>query len=299
MEKHEPKRTRTQSFLVCIAAYAVALAAAIAAGQLLPFEDPRVVAAAADLVATAVVFAFSRAYDNSSVYDAYWSVAPPAIGAYFLLRAPEDANALRQVLCLSLCTFWGIRLTYNWARGWPGLHHEDWRYVMIREKTGRFYWPASFFGIHLFPTVQVYAGCLAMYAALTSTRPFGALDVVAAAVTTLAIAIETIADEQLRAFARRPGKEAGAVMMEGLWATSRHPNYFGEVAFWWGLFLFALAASPADAAWTVVGAVTITLMFVFVSIPMIEKRQLARKPAFREHIETTSMLVPWFPKRPR
>ncbi len=296
-EQETPKWTRAQSFAWCVVAYVVAIVAAVVTFRAAPFGRTIPDVAAADLVATIAIFGFSVALRNSSMYDAYWSVAPPLIGLAFLGDAPEGASTLRQVLCLGLCTVWAVRLTYNWARGWAGLHHEDWRYVMIREKTGALYWPASFLGIHLFPTVQVFAGCLAMYPALTSTAPFGALDVVATVVTALAIACEAIADDQLRAFALRPGKAPGSVMREGLWAYSRHPNYFGEMSFWWGLFLFGFAASPGDVAWIVVGALAITVMFVFVSVPMIEKRQLERKPAFREHVETTSMLVPWLPKR--
>ncbi|MBC7170906.1 MAG: DUF1295 domain-containing protein, partial [Polyangiaceae bacterium] len=236
MHSEPPFRSRSQSFFICALAYASAGAAALAVGYPLRSEHPIYVAAVADFVATVVVFAWSRAYRNSSIYDPYWSVAPPLIGLYFVLGAPAEANTARQALCLGLCTVWAVRLTYNWARGWAGLHHEDWRYVLIHDKTGALYWPVSFLGIHLFPTVQVFAGCLAMYPALTSTAPLGLVDAVAVLVTALAIACEAVADEQLRAFALRPGKAAGAVMMEGLWRYSRHPNYFGEIAFWWGLF---------------------------------------------------------------
>jgi steroid 5-alpha reductase family enzyme len=289
--------SRAQSFALCTLAYVVAFAAAAATAALVPLDHPLAVAAAADLVATAVVFGFSVAFDNSSFYDAYWSVAPPILGAYFLAFAPEDVNAPRQVLALGLCTAWAVRLTYNWARGWTGLGHEDWRYVDLRAKTGKLYWLVSGLGIHLFPTVQVFAASLALFPALTSTAPLGALDGAAALVTALAIACEAVADSQLRAFVQRPGKPEGSVLREGLWALSRHPNYFGEMSFWWGLCLFGLAAAPESWRWLVVGPSLITLMFFFVSVPLMEKRQLERKPAFRDHVETTSMIVPWFPKR--
>jgi len=130
--------------------------------------------------------------------------------------------------------------------------------------------------------------------ALTSARPLGPLDAVAAAVTAGALAIETVADEQLRAFrARGPGDE---IMAEGIWAWSRHPNYLGEMGFWWGLFLFALAASP-DAWWTGVGAVAITAMFAFFSVPMLDKRSCERRPAYAEHMKRVPAVLPWFPRR--
>lgn len=279
-------------------AYVVATIAAYATIRFAPIADPLLMGLAADCVGTVVVFAFSVAFGNSSFYDPYWSVAPPLLGAYWITTAAPDADGMRQLVATVLCAAWAIRLTYNWARGWTGLGHEDWRYVEIAEKTGKLYWPVSFLGIHFFPTFQVFAGCVGFYVALTAGgRPLGPLDALATVVTLGAIVLETVADEQLRDFARRPDRPAGSVMMEGVWAYSRHPNYFGELSFWWGLFLFGLAADPSRLSLMLIGPVAITVMFFFVSVPMMEKRQLARKPAFAEHIRTTSMLIPWFRKR--
>src|SRR5262249_27767303 len=159
--------------------------------------------------ATAVVFAASVIVDNSSVYDPYWSVAPMVIAPWLAAHAAPGVPAARQIVVVALVTAWGARLTWNWARGWPGLAHEDWRYVEIRGPPGRAYWPVSFIGIHLMPTVWVYLGSLSLIPALASgTRPLGALDLAAAAVTAGAIAIEAIADQQLRAF-RRGGPAPG------------------------------------------------------------------------------------------
>ncbi len=288
---------RTTSFFWISVAYTASLAAAFAVTRALgPDVHPLWSAAAADTAATVVVFAFSVLFDNSSVYDPYWSVAPIAIAPYLALRPEADSAPLaRKILVLALVTLWGVRLTYNWARGFPGLHHEDWRYVDLRGKTGRGYWPTSFFGLHFFPTVLVFLGCFPLLSALGGTAPLGPLDALAALVTAGAIAIETLADEQLLRF-RRTKKDAGEIMASGLWAYSRHPNYFGEVTFWWGLFLFGLAAAPF-AAWTLTGAIAITLLFVFISIPMIDRRSIARRPAYAEHARRVSALVPWFPKR--
>lgn len=294
-EKNQPSLAVARLYIVV--AYAVAIAAGYLTLHLAPIADPLWLGFAADCVATVAVFGFSFAFSNSSFYDAYWSVAPPLLGAYWWTTADADADPTRQAVAMLLCTAWAIRLTYNWARGWTGLDHEDWRYVDFQKKTGRAYWLVSFAGIHFFPTFQVFAGCVGLYVALTAGgRSFGWLDVVAALVTASAIVIEAVADEQLRRFAQRADRPAGSVMMEGLWAYSRHPNYFGEMSFWWGLFLFGLAADPSRVGLMSIGPVAITVMFFFVSVPMMEKRQLERKPAFAEHIRTTSMIIPWFRK---
>ena len=277
---------RPSAFAVVAVAYLIALAAAVAAGWIVRDWHPLAVVAVADLTGTIVIFAASVIMRNSSMYDPYWSVVPPVIALYFL-----DGGA-RDWLVFALVAAWGLRLTLNWARGWPGMHHEDWRYTDIRRSTGSAYWGASLFGIHLFPTVQVYLGCLALYPAMTGQRPFGWLDVVALVVTAGAIAIETTSDEQLRAFVRK--REPGDVMDSGLWRYSRHPNYFGEIGFWWGLWLFGVAASPSDWWWTLAGPLAITAMFVIVSIPMLDKRSLERRPAYVERMQHVSALIPWF-----
>ncbi len=155
---------------------------------------------------------------------------------------------------------------------------------------------ASFSGIHLFPTVMVFFGLLGPYVFSTadgvqSWLCFGA----AVLVTTGAIVIEAVADEQLRVFVS--GKpEPGSIMRSGLWAYSRHPNYFGEMSFWWGLWLFGMAADPS-AWWTIIGPGSITAMFVFASIPMLDERSVERRPAYAEHMQRVSGLVPLPPRR--
>lgn len=255
---------------------------------------PLWVVSIADVGATVTVFVFSRAFNNSSVYDPYWSVAPVSI-AWWLALSPGGADGLtlRQGLVLALITAYGVRLTFNWARGWPGLHHEDWRYVDLRKSTGTLYWLTSFFGLHFFPTVIVLLGCLPLHAVLvTHPTGFGPLDVVAAVVTAGAIVIEALADEQLRTFRRTsPGK----ICNVGLWSMSRHPNYFGEISFWAGLCLFGVAAGAPW--WSGAGVGAMIALFLGASIPMAERRSIARRPGYAEHQKRVSKLVPWFPPR--
>ena len=288
-------RGRARAFGLVALAYAVALVVALASVIALEGVHPLGAVLGADVAATLAIFAFSYAFANSSFYDPYWSVAPPAIALYLVsLPQARAVPELRKLLVLALVFAWGLRLTLNWARGWTGLQHEDWRYVEIRERTRGHYWVASLTAIHLFPTLQVYLGCLALWPALViGTRPLGPLDGLAALVTAGAIAIELVADEQLRGFRRRA--RPGEIMAEGLWAWSRHPNYLGEVAFWWGLGFFGLAADP-KALWCLVGPLAISVMFVAASVPMLDRRMLARRPGYAEHVRRTSALIPWPPR---
>lgn len=277
--------------LLVLLAYASAFVLALIVGRTLEGSHPVVVALAADIAATVAIFSFSMAFDNSSFYDAYWSVAPIAITGYWCL-VPEaaDATAVRQWLAALLVGAWGVRLTYNWCRRWNGLDDEDWRYVDLRVKSGHAWAAVSLAGIHLFPTLLVFAALLPVYAAVTSPAPLGLLDVVAVVVAIGAIALETAADQQLRRFldGRSDHRE---ILADGLWAYCRHPNYLGENMFWWGLFLLGLAAAP-QWWWSMAGAVAITAMFVLVSVPMLDQRSLARRPGYDEHMKRVPALLP-------
>lgn len=114
-------------------AYVLAVVVASTVLKLLPDLHPLWGIAAADAAATVVVFVFSRAFDNTSVYDPYWSVAPPLIALWLILVPGEARFDARQVLVLALTAAYGLRLTFNWARGWAGLTHEDWRYRDFRQ----------------------------------------------------------------------------------------------------------------------------------------------------------------------
>lgn len=284
-----------RDFTWIVVAYAVGFVVAVIAGAVLGWQHPIAVAFGADVAATVAVFAFSVAFNNSSFYDAYWSVAPIAIVFYWLLGAAPAANGLRQLVATLLVCTWGVRLTYNWARGWGGLGHEDWRYVDLRARTGAAYWVVSFVGLHLMPTLQVFLGCLSLYPAVAvGTRPFGIVDGLGILITGGAIWIEARADKELVRF-RRSTPPAEAILASGLWAYSRHPNYFGEMSFWWGLYVLGLAADPTYW-WTIVGPIAITLLFRFASLPLIETRMLQRRPAFAAHQQRVSMVIPWFPR---
>lgn len=288
---------RTRAFLWIWLAYLVAIVAALLVGIALAGQPPLLVALAADVAATFVVFGFGFAFDNASFYDPYWSVAPPAIGLYFAFASePGAALPARQALVLGLLTLWAVRLTWNWARGWSGLGHEDWRYVDMRASSGKLYWPgASLFAIHLFPTAIVFLGCLPLWPALAAgARPLGPIDALASACALAGTALELFADNQLRRF-RLSGAAPGATLESGLWAWSRHPNYLGEILLWIGLALFGLAAA-GFVWWTWIGALAIVAMFRFASLPMIEKRMLARRPGYAERQQRVSMLLPWPPR---
>jgi steroid 5-alpha reductase family enzyme len=183
----------------------------------------------------------------------------------------------RLVLVLALVSAWAARLTWNWVRRWRGLGDEDWRYAEYRTHGPVRYWLTSLAGFHLLPTLLVFAGCLPLLAAVDpGTGPLNLLDALAALITSGGILLEWQADRELHRFLKNR-TDSSKLLTRGLWARFRHPNYIGELAFWWGLAVFGMAASPAW--WVPLGALAITLLFVFISVPMMDRRLKRRHPA--------------------
>jgi steroid 5-alpha reductase family enzyme len=291
------KEKTLQAFGLCAIAYFISGIAAWLSWYYFKDQNLYIIVGIADMAATLVIFGFSYAYKNSSFYDPYWSIIPiPIVFFLFLNPVAADVNFYRQLLVVFLVNFWAIRLTYNWARQWQGLHHEDWRYVDLQQKTGAMYWMVSLTGIHIFPTVLVYMSCLPLFPTLTTeSAALNTIDLLAFIVTFGAVCIEWTADEQLKKF-RDSNRDPQNFMKTGLWAYSRHPNYFGEMFFWWGLFLFAIAANPAYW-WTGIGALSISAMFLFITIPMMDNKVLSRRPAYAMHMKKVSTIFFWFAKK--
>ncbi len=293
MGEQVQERSRWVAFFWICFAYAASIAVAAVVLDHTRGQHPLIAAALADAAATGVIFAFSFVFRNSSFYDAYWSVAPPLLLAWWAWIASGPFTPGQFAVAVAV-VFWGVRLTYNWARGWTGLDHEDWRYVDLQDKTGRAYWLVSFLGIHFFPTVQTFLGSVPLYY-LVAEHP--ALNPVlvwtGAAIALFGAAYEMVADKQLRVYTLTR-KKPGETFSEGLWKYSRHPNYFGEITFWWGLFVAGMGAGAP--LWTVAGAASITIMFVFVSLPMIDNRMLASRPGYDERVRNVSAVFPLPPR---
>jgi steroid 5-alpha reductase family enzyme len=287
--------SRRTAFGIVALSYVVAGIAGFVVVALLPTAHPIAAALWGDLVATLVIFGLSMAIDNASLYDPYWSVAPPVIALAWLAGAP-DGVGLRQALVIVLIGAWAVRLTANWGVGWRGMTHEDWRYVQLRQDRGRVpWWVVNLTGIQLVPTLFVFGGLLSVWPALTGTRPVNWLDVLAVLVTCGAIALEAVSDRQLRRFTASPARQ-GRIAEVGLWRWSRHPNYLGEISFWWGLWLFGLAAAPSWW-WSVVGPLAMVGLFLGISIPLMERRSAKRRRDWADYVRRTPVLVPWHPPR--
>ncbi len=282
------KLSKTFSLLIVLAVYAAAFFAGLLVfGAINGYSIWRYLYA--DVVATAVVWGAGLVFSNSSLYDPYWSVAPPVLFACFLLEKGFADAA--DVLLLCVLLIWGVRLTANWIIGWRGMEHQDWRYTMLKEKNKKLWHATNFFGINMMPTLIVFANMVPAYIAANAQKGISWLTLAGAAVCISAVFLQIFSDRQMRIF-RTNAEYKGKHIESGLWKYSRHPNYLGEVSFWWGIFIMQLGAAP-QYWWTIAAPVLMTLLFVFISIPMMEKRLSDTKKGYDAYKKTTSILLFW------
>ncbi|MBO7402668.1 MAG: DUF1295 domain-containing protein [Lachnospiraceae bacterium] len=277
------KDTKANGILIITVVYLLAGVAGVVVARTLPY-DYWLNILIADVVATVLVFVFSVIFDNASVYDPYWSVLPPVAVALFSLGKPLTQL---NILHIGVITIWGIRLTGNWAYTFKGLGSQDWRYTMLKEKTGRLYPAVNFLGIHLVPTLIVYMCILPALFAIEHQLDGGLISYLFVLVSLGAVILQGTADYQMHTFLK---EHRGELIRVGLWKNSRHPNYLGEILMWWGVGLSVLFSMQGNL-WIIGGAVVNTLLFVFVSIPMADERQ-SHKAGFEEYKKETRMLFP-------
>ena len=287
--------SRQRDFAWIVVAYVAAAAVAIATVLTMAsmgYNSLLWQAVMADITATLCIYAFSVGFRNSSFYDAYWSVIPPVLLAFWIWG--YDAwNAVTFGVWL-ITLLWAVRLTWNWARGWQGLHHVDWRYVDLRANTGVFFPVVDLFGIHLLPTGWVFLGCLPVWYLVQSPQvALSAVDLIWVVIGLGSVYLEFRADNVLRAF-RLDQSNAGQVLQVDVWQYCRHPNYLGELGFWLALAIAGYLHSGDPMAW--LGFASIVILFVFISIPMIDKRQLASKPGYAAYRERVPSLIPRPPR---
>ena len=239
----------------------------------------------ADVVATVVVWGFGLFYKNVSVYDPYWSVAPPVMFTVWAFY--KSTFTLPVVLLLIAVWYWGIRLTGNWAYTFKGLAHEDWRYTRYRETQSPFVFQIiNFFGLNMMPTVLVYAAMLPGFGLFESTETANMLTWLGFAICISAATLQLVADTQIHRFREEhPGQYCNV----GFWKHGRHPNYLGEISMWWGVW--TMYASVCGLDWLVLAPIAMTALFLFISIPMMERRQLQNKPGYAEYRKKTRMLI--------
>jgi len=280
-------KNRMTSYLIVLAVYILAFSAGLLIFKLSSDMHVLISTLLADIAATLVVWGFGILFANSSIYDPYWSVAPLIILLSWIIIKGVSFSVI-DILFMIAIAIWGIRLTLNWAIRWKGLQHQDWRYTMLKEKSPRLWFFTNLFGINLMPTVIVFIALTPVYFGIGQERPLNFYIGIWFAICMGAVLVQTISDRQMDLF-RKNRSNKNQYIDQGLWRYSRHPNYLGEISFWWGIWLMQIGIVTQKWA-TVIGPILITLLFIFVSIPMMEKHILASKPAYSRYQKQVSIL---------
>ncbi len=297
-------------FLGIVAALSAAAAAVLGGGDLAAFflqASPLLVVAALTIAMAAASFAFGLATGDYSWVDRLWSIAPAAFAWIFALRGRPS---IASYAAAAAVTVWGARLTANFARrgGYSGT--EDYRWSILR---GRIRNPLAW---QLFNALFICAFQLGTIAFFTTPlwrvasalSPPPAIPFAAALALAMAfVLVESIADRQRYAFherkaaAARSGgpaddEAARGFVSSGLFRLTRHPNYFGELGFWWSVYSLGCLAGGSAFHWTAIGPLALSSIFVGSTI-FTESITASKYPAYEEYRRRTSVLVPWPPRR--
>ncbi|HEY0258226.1 MAG TPA: DUF1295 domain-containing protein [Lacisediminihabitans sp.] len=241
--------------------------------------------------------------DNSWV-DRIWSIVP--VVYVWVFAAFAGLGDLRLDVMAVLVTLWGARLTFNFARkgGYNG--EEDYRWPVLRARMKP--WQFQIFNLLFIVLYQNAILLLIALPALTAydhQTAFTPLDAVLALLFLALLIGETVADQQQWNFHAWKRAEVAAgrepnprFLQSGLFAFSRHPNFFFEQAQWWVLFFIGTVAAGSVFQWTVLGAVLLTGLFVGSTV-FTESISLTKYPEYADYQKHTSAVIPWIRRKTR
>jgi steroid 5-alpha reductase family enzyme len=239
-----------------------------------------------------ILFVLALLIKDNSIVDIGWGLGFILIflSNYLLF---SDYNP-RQTLVTSLIFIWGIRLAnYIYSRN-KG-KKEDFRYAKWRQDWGKNWIIRSYLQVFMLQGFLMLTIAYPVFVLhYDKGKPFSLLDLLGLFIWLIGFYFESIGDLQKTCF-KSKDENRGKVMKSGLWRYTRHPNYFGEAAMWWGIFLIML--NVPYGLLTIFSPLIITTLLLFVSgIPLLEKKN-ADNPEYQEYAKHTSVFFPWFPKR--
>ncbi|MBC7981841.1 DUF1295 domain-containing protein [Candidatus Parcubacteria bacterium] len=235
-----------------------------------------------------------------SVFKKRNDIADIAWGLGFMLLTwlsffvREGESGTRGILVGMLVSIWGLRLAYHIYKRNKG-KAEDYRYIAWRQEWGKWFYLRSYLQVYILQGVLLF---LIVLPVLVVNESMGTaidmLDFIGISIWIIGFFFESVGDRQLAVFIKNP-QNKGKLMRDGLWKYTRHPNYFGEVTMWCGIWIISLSA---DAIWfSVLGPLTITFLILKVSgVPMLE-RKMRENPDFADYQKKTNKFFPWFPKK--
>lgn len=237
-------------------------------------------------------FLISLIVKRNDIMDVAWGMGFVVLAWYSFYLS--TAFHLPAVLVNVLVSIWGIRLAWHiYERN--AKKNEDYRYKKWREEWGRWFFLRSYFQVYILQGFLMSLIALPIVLVNYESMPsINLLTLIGVLIWILGFFFEVVGDLQLARFLRKE-ENKDKIIQSGLWRYTRHPNYFGEVTCWWGIFLIALSSGGMWLA--IIGPLTITFLILKVSgIPMLEKK-MAENPDFVEYQKRTSAFFPLPPRR--
>lgn len=233
------------------------------------------------------VYFVAQILKDNSIVDIVWGIGFVFIAVYTLTTYGKIEY--RQVLVTFLTMIWGLRLATHILIRKKG-RGEDFRYKDMRKQWGKYFHLKSYFKIFMLQGFLMIIISLPIILVNFGSTPDPTwIDEAGLTLWCFGFVFETIADWQLSRFKKDP-KNKGKIMDEGLWAWSRHPNYFGEIVMWWGIFIITL--SEPNGVYTLISPLLITNLIVFYSgIPLLEKKYKNNKK-YQKYAKKTPILLP-------
>jgi steroid 5-alpha reductase family enzyme len=241
-----------------------------------------------------MLWVISAIIKNVSIVDLFWGMGFVITAIFYFVSCEGDL--LRKTVLLALVAVWGIRLSayLAWRNAGKG---EDFRYREFRKKYGEnSYWWISFFQTFLLQGVLMWIISAPLLGAMFyREQAFPQFfDLAAILFWIIGFIFEAGGDLQLARFRSDPSNK-GKILDTGLWKFSRHPNYFGDSAVWWGYGLFCMAAGSYIP---LLGSVLMTALIIKVSgVALLERSLTEQKPGYKDYVSRTSSFIPWFPKK--
>lgn len=257
------------------------------------FAQGLALCAGAALAVMLATFAVGRYKGVHRVVDIAWGLAFTAVALVSCVMAAGDGDTVRRLLVTALTTVWGLRLAWHIALRGRG-HGEDPRYEAMLAKAPGHPDLYALWKVYLLQGALVWVISLPVQAAGYLTGEAGAWAWTGAGLWAVGLAFEGVGDHQLARFKADPANR-GKIMDRGLWAWTRHPNYFGDFCVWWGLFLIVCPA-PGAAAATLVSPVLMSFLLIGGSGKALLERHMAERPGYGAYRARTSG---FFPRPPR
>ncbi len=259
----------------------------------MPFFQIYLIALGFILLMMTLLWIISITIKNVSIVDLFWGFGFVVAGVVYFLNT--DGFESRKILLLTLVIIWGLRLSIYLA--WRNLGKgEDFRYQKFRKDFGEHrYWWYSFFSVFLLQGVLMWLISVPLLGAqFYPDTNLGILDYIGVILWIIGIVFEAGGDFQLARFKADPANK-GKVLNTGLWHYTRHPNYFGDVAVWFGYGFICLSAGSYIP---LLGTVLMTGLIIKVSgVALLEKTLKETKPGYKEYVKRTSAFIPWFPRK--